>query len=604
MTHQSFFTQPPAPAGKVTDPRPFRDGAYKSKISQELLDYLTRNNFELEMKHSLNTKTMTTPTGKDFQYIFEWLYRRIDPGYKFMKPLDHELPPILAQLRYPYAKDITKSMIAAASSSQHWPKFLGLLHWMLQLALMLDNFTRGAYDDACAEAGVDVSSDRIVFRFLFGAYQDWVNVGPEDDDESAEAVLVPHIKAMAAEFERTNVNRLEELRMYEAENQALKAQVDELEKSAPDIAKLDKHFKILEEDKKKFEDYNANVQAKIEKYDSRIKILNDEIQKTEADLKIIESERISLQQAVDKQGLTIQDIDRMNTERERLQTNLESTLTMLDETNKVVLEKEMETARKLEELELIIKRYNSLGYQISLIPSTATNAKGQDYELTLNIADATNFRSSRSQRSSPDTDRLLADVNVGHSPVHLLNLDIRGAVRQAFLSLRKEISNRRKEAVEKDLNDREIIDNVNEALHEKSNEIETLSHRVSEAGRVYNSLKEISQTSHMQSVSAIEKLEKELGRLREGVTAGVLELERREMECQVCWEGMQEQAGLVREELHGGVEKMLEEVVRFKLHIQKSLEEWERGVTEEVERELEGGEEEGDVGYGDGDGMQ
>lgn len=554
------------------------------------------------MKHSLNSKTMTTPTGKDFQYIFEWLYRRIDPGYKFMKPLEHELPPILVQLRYPYAKDITKSMIAAASSSQHWPKFLGLLHWMLQLAQMLDNFTRGAYDDACAEAGVDVSSDRIVFRFLFGAYQDWVNVGPEDDDESAEAVLVPHVKAMAAEFERTNANRLEELKMYEAENQALKAQVDELEKSAPDIAKLDKHFKILEEDMKKFEDYNANVQAKIEKYDSRIKILNDEIQRTEAELKVVESERISLQQAVDKQGLTIQDIDRMNNERERLQANLESTLAMLDETNKVVLEKEMDTARKLEDLELIIKRYNSLGYKISLIPSTATNAKGQDYELTLNIADATNLRSSRSQRNSPDTDRLLADVNVGHSPVHLLNLDIRGAIRQAFLSLRKEISNRRKEAVEKDLNDREIIDNVNEALHEKSNEIETLSHRVSEAGRVYNSFKESSQTSHMQSVSAVEKLEKELGRLREGVSSGILELERREMECQVAWEGMQEQAGQVREDLHTGVERMLEEVVRFKLHVQTSLEAWERGVMEEVELELEGEAGE-DAGWGEGGGM-
>ena len=614
MAHQSFFTQPPAPAGKITDPRPFRDGAYRSKISQELLDYLTRNNFELEMKHSLNQKTLTTPTGKDFQYIFEWLYRRIDPGYKFMKPLDHELPPILAQLRYPYAKDITKSMIAAASSSQHWPKFLGLLHWMLQLALMLDNFTRGAYDDACAEAGVDVASDRIVFRFLFGAYQDWVNVGPEDDDDAAEAVLVPHVQAMAAEFERTNANRLEELKMYEAENQALKAQVDELEKSAPDIAKLDKHFKILEEDKKKFEDYNANVQAKIEKYDTRIKILNDEIQKTEADLKIVESERISLQQAVDKQGLTIQDIDRMNTERERLQANLESTLTMLDEANRIVLEKEMETARKLEDLEAIIKRYNSLGYQLSLIPSTATNAKGIDYELILNMpSTSNNFRSShslRSQRSSPEgpTDRLLASENVGHSPLHLLNLDIRGAVRQAFLSLRKEISQRRKEAIEKDLNDREIIDNVNEALHEKSNEIETLSHRVSEANRAYNSLKESSSTAHMQSVSAIEKLEKELSRLREGLTAGVLELERREMECQVTWEGMQEQAGQVREELHGGVERMLEEVVRFKLHVQRSLEEWERGVTEEVERELEGGEDEEVDGHnagwegGDGDG--
>ena len=596
VAHQSFFTQPPAPASKPIDPRPFKESAYKSRISQELLDYLTRNNFELEMKHSIGQKTLITPTGKDFQYIFEWLYRRIDPGYKFMKPVEHELPPILAQLRYPYAKDITKSMIASASSTQHWSKFLGLLHWMLQLAQMLDNFTRGAYDDACAEHGVDVSSDRIVFRFLFGAYQDWVNVGPEDDDESAEAVLVPHIKAMAAEFERTNAKYEDELKMIEAENQALLAQVDELEKSAPDIAKLDKHFKILEDDKKKFEDYNANVQAKIEKYDLRIKILNDETQKTEADLKVVESERLSLQQAVDKQGLTIQDIDRMNTERERLQTNLESTFAALDEANRIVLEKEAETSRKLENLEAIIKRYNSLGYQMSLIPSTAANAKGQDYELSLNIADASNFRSSRSQRNSPDTDRLLADTNIGHTPVRLLNLDLRGAVRQAFLSLRKDISQRRKVAAEKDLNDREVIDNVNEALHEKSNEIETLNHRVSEATRVYNSLKESSSTAHTQSTSAIEKLEKELSRLRENLNAGVMELEQREMEVGVAWEGMQTEAGQVREELHGNCERMLEDVVRFKLHVQKSLEEWEKAVGDEVEQELEGGEQESGAG--------
>ena len=94
--------------------------------------------------------------------------------------------------------------------------------------------------------------------------------------------------------------------------------MEEVEKSAPDVAKLDKHFKILEDDTKKFEDYNANVAAKIEKYESRIKMLEEEIQRTEADLATVEQERQSLQQSVDRQGLNIQDIDRMNTERERL----------------------------------------------------------------------------------------------------------------------------------------------------------------------------------------------------------------------------------------------------------------------------------------------
>ncbi|EXJ87937.1 hypothetical protein A1O1_04864 [Capronia coronata CBS 617.96] len=592
IAHQSFFSQAPAPAGAPKDPRPLRDSSYRARLSQELLDYLTQNNFELEMKHSLTQNSVKSPTQKDFTLMFQWLYRRIDPGYKFQKGIDTEVPPIMKQLRYPYERDITKSHLVAVGG-QNWPRFLGLLHWMMQLAQMVDNFTRGAYDDACAEAGVDVSSDRIVFRFLFGAYQDWLQMGPEDDEESEEAALQPHIQAMNEEFERVNSRHVEELKMYEAEHEALKAQIEEFERNAPDIAKLDKHFKILEDDKKKFEEYNANVQAKIEKYDSRIKILEAEIQRTDADLQVVEQERHGLQQSVDRQGLNIQDIDRMNTERERLTKNHEDALAALDEINKRVLEKEAETARKLEDLEAIVKRYNSLGYQLSLIPSTAVNAKGVDYELSLNISESSssnNNKFSSSRRASPESDRLLADFNVGYSPIHLLNLDLRGAVRGAFIALRKEINERRKAAADADLNARDFLDNISEALHEKNTEIDNLNYRVNEASRLYGSLKESNNTIYTQQTSAIEKLEKDLARMREGLERGVVELEQREMEVQVAWESMREEAARVREDLHSGVERCLEDVIRFKVHVQKGLEEFEGWVGEEVELELLGDE--------------
>ncbi|KIV94819.1 hypothetical protein PV10_02551 [Exophiala mesophila] len=598
MAHQSFFSQPPVPAGGPKDPRPLRDSSYRARLSQELLDYLTQNNFELEMKHSLTQNSVKSPTQKDFTLMFQWLYRRIDPGYKFQKSIDTEVPPIMKQLRYPYEKDITKSHLVAVGG-QNWPRFLGLLHWMMQLAHMLDNFSRGAYDDACAEAGIDVASDRIVFRFLFGAYQDWLQMGPEDDEESEEAALQPHIQTMSDEFERMNARHAEELKMYEAEHATLKEQVEEFERNAPDVAKLDKHFKILEDDKKKFEEYNLNVQNKIEKYDSRIKILEAEIQKVEADLAIVEAERNSLQASVDRQGLNIQDIDRMNTERERLAKSHEDAVTTLHEVNKTVVDKEAETSRKLEDLEAMIKRYNSLGYQISLIPATAHNAKGHDYEVKLNLTSPLSASTSTSSRRTiQHTDSsvyLLADAstNTGYSPIHLLNLDLRGSVRNALMALRKEVNERRKTAAESDLNARDFLDNISEALHEKNTEIDNLNYRVNEASRNYASLKEQGMTSHTQQTSAVEKLEKELGRMREGLERGVVELEQREMEVGVAWEAMREEASRVREELHGGIERCLEDVIRFKVHVQKGLEEFEGWVGEEVEVELLGDEMEG-----------
>lgn len=598
MVHQSFFTQAPPPAGVPKDPRPLRDRTYQTRISQEILDYLTQNNFEMEMKHSLTQNTLRQPTQKDFNYIFQWLYRRLDPGYKFQKGIVEEVPPILKQLRYPYEKSITKSQIGAVGG-QNWSTFLGMLHWLMQTAQMMDRYSMGSYDEACAEAGVDVSGDRIVSRFLFHAYQDWLQVGPDDDDNADDA-LVPHVQAMAAEFERSNAKFAEELKMYEAENEALKAQIEEIERCAPDIAKLDKHFKILEDDKRKFEDYNANVQSKIEKYESRIKILDAEIQKTDAELTTTEAERSQLQNSVDKQGLNIQDIDRMNTDRERLQKSLDDTQTTLDELNKRVLDKEIETGRKLEDLETAVRRYNSLCYQLSLIPSTAVNAKGQTYELHLNLPDTTanstiafssstpaSHSTSRRHRS-PESDRLLADTNLGHSPSHLLNIaSPRTTLRPCLLALRKEINERRKSLQESLLSNLDLLTSTRDALSEKSRELDTLTHSVHLAESTYNSVREVSMTQHTQYTAAIEKLEGELVRMARGVGEGVVKMEQLEHETLVAWEGMQVQAGGVREKLHRGVEGCLEEVVRFKVRVQRGLEEFEGWVGGEVEAELE-----------------
>lgn len=50
-------------------------------------------------------------------------------------------------------------------------------------------------------------------------------------------------------------------------------------------------------------------------------------------------------------------------------------------------------------------------------------------------------------------------------------------------------------------------------------------------------------------------------------------------------------ANALREELHTEVERMLNDIIKFKVHIQKSLEDYEGFVVEEAEQELAGGDE-------------
>lgn len=54
-------------------------------------------------------------------------------------------------------------------------------------------------------------------------------------------------------------------------------------------------------------------------------------------------------------------------------------------------------------------------------------------------------------------------------------------------------------------------------------------------------------------------------------------------------------ANALREELHTEIERMLDDIVRFKLHIQRSLEEYEQFIADEVEKSCE----EQDVGDAD-----
>lgn len=592
--HQSFFTQVPTVAGVPRDPRPLRDRSFQARIGQELLEYLTQNNFELEMKHSLGQNTLRSPTQKDFNYIFQWLYHRIDPGYRFQRGMDAEVPPILKQLRYPYEKGITKSQITAVGG-QNWPTFLAMLHWLMQLAQMMDRFIMGEYDDACAEAGVDVSGDRIIFRFLTGAYHDWLQGGEDEDDDTAGQRLVPHVEAMAEEFERGNEKYVQEMQVLEAENRSLRDQIEEVEKHAPDMAKLDKHFRILEDDKRKFEDYIQNVQGKIEKYEMRIKFLDEEVKKTDTDLQNADEERSSLQASVDQQGITIQDIDRMNTERDRLQKSLEDTMSRLEEGNARVMEKESEASQKLEDLEEIVKLYNTLGYQASLIPSTAVNAKDVDYELSLNVNE-NSFSASQiggpPNRISTEGDRLLAEPFTGYHPAHLLNLDLRGIVRSSLQALRKEINERRKNAVDDDLERRNLLDNIKEAMDEKRSEVEALEHKRRAAEEEFERTKEITTTQKLASDVQIEKMEKELAKMRATLSESVQLMEQREMNTNIEYEQLTLRANSLREELHTNVESMLNDVIRFKVHVQKSLEDYESFVVDEVEQELggEGGE--------------
>lgn len=524
--HQSFFATAPPINGIPTDPRRLRDSATRQAMGQEVLDFLTQRNFEQDTKHSLTHKSMTSPTQKDFNMMFQFLYHQIDPAYRFQKNIDAEVPPLLKQLRYPFEKNISKSQLAAVGGN-NWSTFLGLLHWMMQLAKMMEQYSMGMWDDACAEAGFDISADRITFDFLSNAYKEWLSIEDDDDEEEeAKRRIQPHVEAMASRFEQANAANLEQVKALEAESKKLQEQVDELSKSAPKLAKLDETIKILEEDKQKFEQYNASMEQKVDKYTNRAELLQQEIAKCEAEMAEAEAEREDLQRKVDEQGLSVQDIDRMTNERERLMKGVETTQIRLEEAKERTGKKELETGSKLDDLESAAQRFNSIGYQIGIIPATASNAHGNDYELRLQVNSGPDFSASTSASSS---DRLLQDSSSGYQPQNLLPTPDLKQIKRQLQDLRKEISERRNISLEEDMAKVDMLDKTREALEDKHSELETLKHRVGAAQEEFEKMREITSAQGMASEAQIEKMEKELNKIRATLGESVQLMEQREM---------------------------------------------------------------------------
>jgi len=498
----SFFSSA-ASAAVQRDPRPLKDSAYRHEIAGKVFEYVVNNGFELEMKHTLGPNSLKSPTQKDFSMVFQWLYKRLDPNYNFQKAIENEVLPILKTLRYPYASTITKSQLAAVGSMNSWPQFLGILHWMMELAVTMERFQSGEFDDAAAE-DVDIAAEKIIFRYLTRCYSAWL-VENDDHDEFLEE--------MAASFEDRQSGYKEELEMLESENERLKKQLEEMHESADPLKKLEETRILLESDKQKFVDWVERVEIRIPKVTASNQKLKEEIEAVERELAELTAEKKSLQEAVDRQGLTPADIDRMNNDREKLSKSLSLISSKITEAKIQLAERESEASSKLEALERSVSRYNSLAYQIGIIPSSSRNAGGKDFELLI------------LPTQTPES-KLLAD-EVGYQPAQLLNRDLRHDIKPALNRLRQEIGARIHEAQDEAIKTQELIDRIVETLADKRDEVDTLHAKIRTAVDEYQELKETMAAEGNASNAEIEKLEKELASMRLNMSNGVLALEQR-----------------------------------------------------------------------------
>ncbi|KAJ1840291.1 kinetochore-associated Ndc80 complex subunit ndc80, partial [Coemansia sp. RSA 2703] len=305
--------------GGVKDPRPIKDRSFQLNAQNRIMSCLSARGYS----GMLTPKTLATPTGKDFENIFRFLYSLLDPRYSFTKKFGDEALSVLRGIRYPFVSNITKSHIHAAGSMSTWPGLLAMLLWMVELIEAVSLMTNS---DAYASLGAHDSEDsehrepaqfvdRVFFDYLSQAYPVWLETGEES--EELESML-------ADQFDQKNASLIKETADVEQRLADAKEQLEKLIGKGSDLEKLELERALLISDKEKVESYVQKLENRHQRMVDHVVLQKQQLDAAQVEQMRLESEKTEVKKVVDAQQISTEDVDRMSEERNLLVDTLKT----------------------------------------------------------------------------------------------------------------------------------------------------------------------------------------------------------------------------------------------------------------------------------------
>lgn len=519
------------------DPRPIREKQFKDQAVHKIIAYLQDSGYA---QHVVQ-KTLVTPTQKEFVSIFQYLYHKFDPNFQFVKKIDEDVLYCLKALKYPFSDTISRSQLTAVGSPHSWPNMLAVLVWMVESLEVMDRLFKGeiAVEDRDAE-----NPDKLYFNhFLTKAYQ--VFLAGADDYSEME-------RELENESDRQNESTLSEIERLEDDNQRLDKELHDLNASHPPLQALNKEREILISDKTKFKEYiNRLDQKRARVADSNVK-LAQMLEEAEAAFEEMTVDKVQLQEQVDAQDISATDVEKMNSEHEALIKNLEFATTQLHEASSQVFEKERLAQAKLDSVDKAIQSYNTIAYKIGLIPQNAPRARNLSYELEFTSP----LQSERGW--------------LGTQHHELINADLRGTIKPALSQLRQDLGTEVHEHQNESIRLTELLDQVNEGLNDKKEELEALEAKLGSTIEQFNEIRDTTTAESSASNAQAETLERDLAMMRNSAQNGLIQLDQKAQSVSIEHEQLIHASNVLKDEIVRDVFKALDDVIQFKLHIQVS----------------------------------
>ncbi|XP_012737790.1 kinetochore protein NDC80 homolog [Fundulus heteroclitus] len=358
---------------KMKDTRPLHDKSFVQQCIRQLHEFLTETGFP----GMLSSKSLQSPSTKEFVKMFEFIYRQLDPTFEMPdSKVEEEIPAMLKALRYPFV--LSKCSMYSVGAPHTWPQALGALMWLIDNVKINSCFSKQelfseAWEDADnTEEGAEYN--KFFHDYTAEAYSKFMQ--GEDIFEEEDEAFLTKLKllynvdqALLKTLEEKHVLVMEELKRLEKDNQT-----DRLMTKRMELTKMQADLKKLQSYQSNHETFKSNLERKASE-------LAEELETSVSHLETLKHERKELQHIQQNQKFTPADVERINSEKRELEQTISSLSKSLEDAEQLRWNEEITLAKVKETLELKLAEYHKLARKLKLIPLTAENSCGHDFEI-------------------------------------------------------------------------------------------------------------------------------------------------------------------------------------------------------------------------------
>ncbi|NXC90094.1 NDC80 protein, partial [Cercotrichas coryphoeus] len=366
-------------AEKIKDPRPLHDKSFILQCIKKLCEFLVENGYP----HKFSVQLLQSPSVKDFLKIFTFIYKFFCPSYELPgSKYEEEIPKVFKDLGYPFP--LTKSSMYNVGAPHTWPQIMAALDWLIDCVKLYNATRQNAPSFDARQSWGEEADDGIVHHELFMDYclkcYDLFMKG-RDTFEEVDAEVQSKLK------ELFNIDEVQ-MESLVAENKRLQEEIARVEKekeSEPDRRVTLRNLKLsLEADVQKYQAYLGSMESHIAILDQKLRSLNEEVETAETEVEAMQQENARLQHILDNQKYSAVDIERIKHERNELQQTINKLTQDLEAEEQQLWNEELKYARHKEAIEKQLAEYHKLARKLKLIPVTAENSKGHNFEIWFN----------------------------------------------------------------------------------------------------------------------------------------------------------------------------------------------------------------------------